>query len=170
MKICIHAEALARFARTCLLKWIPFITYDSSSQWILTVFNCLEICFYMLFKRDFYTLIFEKVPTVGGGYPPPTPSPRSVASLPRRGPHTKCAPFEILPLQNSKCSGALECVRAWGRHNIVNIIGLHSKSWRWTCLHIIPGIVTKLAWVFLFCRILYSCLWFAILCRHPFVT
>ena len=42
----------------------------------------------MLYKRDFYTLILERVPIVGGGYPPPTPFPRSVASLPRRGPQT----------------------------------------------------------------------------------
>ena len=48
----------------------------------------------MLYKRDFYTLIFEKsLPWEGG----PTPSPRT---------SDKCAPFEILPLQNSECSGA----------------------------------------------------------------
>ena len=30
--------------------------------------------------------IFKNLPTVGGGNPPPTPSPRLVASLPRFGP------------------------------------------------------------------------------------
>ena len=43
-------------------------------------------------KCQFQTQIFEKSPkaTVGGGKPPPTsPSPRSVASLPRTAPVDK---------------------------------------------------------------------------------
>ena len=36
----------------------------------------------MLYKRDFYTLIYEKVPTMGGGYPLSHPPPaRSLRSL-----------------------------------------------------------------------------------------
>ena len=49
----------------------------------------------MLYKRDFYTLILEKVPTVGGGYPPP--SPRSVAQ--------NVPPSRIFP-SKTQCSGA----------------------------------------------------------------
>ena len=44
-----------------------------------------------------HTLSLEKVPTVGGGYPPPTPSPRSVASLPRRGHQTNVPPSRFCP-------------------------------------------------------------------------
>ena len=52
----------------------------------------------MLYKRDFYTLILEKVPTVGGGIPPShTLPPRSVASLPRRGPQTNVPPSRFCP-------------------------------------------------------------------------
>ena len=59
----------------------------------------------MLYKRDFYTLILEKVPTVGGDLLPHPPPLGRFAPSPRTS--DKCAPFEVLPLQNSKCSGAL---------------------------------------------------------------
>ena len=54
----------------------------------------------MLYKRDFYN--FRKSSYRERGIPPPTPSPRSVASLPRRGPQTKCAPFEVFSPPNLK--------------------------------------------------------------------
>ena len=64
-----------------------------SSRWILTMFNSLENCFKLFYIRDFCTLIFKKIPTVDR---PPlgrfAPSSRTL---------DKCAPFEVLPLQNS---------------------------------------------------------------------
>ena len=61
----------------------------------------------MLYKRDFYTLIFEKVPTMEGE---DTPSPRSVASLPRRGPQVNVPLRDFAPPKlkvfRRACSGA----------------------------------------------------------------
>ena len=64
----------------------------------------------MVYKRDFYTLNLEKVLAVGGGiHPPPARSLRSLAQDLRQ----KGAPFEILSLRNSKCSGAPVCERVF---------------------------------------------------------
>ena len=60
----------------------------------------------MLYKRDFYTLILEKVHTMGGGIPPSHTFPPLGRFAPSPRTSDKCAPFEVLPLQNSKCSGA----------------------------------------------------------------
>ena len=54
----------------------------------------------MLYKHDFYTLISEKIPYRGRGITPPPP-PRLGRFAPSPRTSDKCAPFEVLPLQNS---------------------------------------------------------------------
>ena len=46
----------------------------------------------------FDTQIFKNIPIVGGGTPPPTPFPRSVASLPRFGPLLKILAMPVIIL------------------------------------------------------------------------
>ena len=86
----------------------------------------------MLYKRDFYTLILEKgpIPWEGDAPLPLTPSPHSVASLLRRGYQTTCAPFEVLPLPNSKCSGAPGqiCLKMVAIHFMLHFCQLVLKS------------------------------------------
>ena len=68
----------------------------------------------MLYKRDFYTLILEKVPTVGGGIPLPHP---------RRGPPTNVPPSRFCPSKTQSVPARLVV----NTQDILNIS--HSKKY-----------------------------------------
>ena len=76
------------------------------------MFHSSEMCYKWSKNATVYTLNLENVLAVGGfplSHPPPARSLRSLAQDLRQ----KGAPFEILSLQISKCSGAHVCERVF---------------------------------------------------------